>query len=60
MTDTSKYIKILAFVLIMGGIVFATVQSGEIKGLNGQTVVSFNQDNIADDLSGIATAAGGE
>lgn len=58
MINTLRYIKIAAFALILGGIAFATVQSGGIKGLNGQTVISFNQDNVAEDLGSIATAAG--
>jgi len=58
MMETVKYIKYATFVLILAGIAWATVQSGGIKSLNGKTIVAFNQDNIAEDLSGIATAAG--
>lgn len=58
MIDTMKYIKLGALALLLAGIAWATVQSGGIKGLSGNMIVSFNQDKTADDLSAIATAAG--
>lgn len=60
MTETSKYIKYAAFAFIVGGIIWATVQSGGIRSLNGNMIVSFNQDRIADDLGAIQPAAGQE
>lgn len=51
-------VKFLAVALFLGAIVWGTVQSGGIKSLNGKTVIAFNQDNVARDLSAIATAAG--
>lgn len=58
MINIATTFKFLAFAVFMAGIVWATVQSGGIKSLNGKTVVAFNQDAIATDLSAIATAAG--
>ncbi len=58
MTNITTTVKLLALALFLGVIVWGTVQSGGIKSLNGKTVVAFNQENIADDLSAIATAAG--
>lgn len=58
MTNITTTVKLLALALFLGAIVWGTVQSGGIKSLNGKTVVAFNQESIADDLSAIATAAG--